>query len=114
MTCSAGNIFQPVPKILGFVFSARKEIKGDSYIIREMGDQDVIHNHKKVINHLDHTSRMMYIGPDVVVHVNHIELDTVIPSTKTWIKKGSCEKRQRSTKLESCTKVKFPACARLS
>jgi hypothetical protein len=55
---------KPIPKELGFIFSARKEINENGYTIRELGDQDVIHNHKKIINHLDHTSRMLYIGPD--------------------------------------------------
>lgn len=46
----------------------------NGYVIREIGDQDVIHNHKKIINHLDHTSRMLHIGPDLLVHMNQIEL----------------------------------------
>ncbi|CAG2201629.1 unnamed protein product [Mytilus edulis] len=53
---------------------ARKEVVENGYVIREIGDQDVIHNHKKIINHLDHTSRMLHIGPDLLVHMNQIEL----------------------------------------
>ena len=34
-------------------------------------DQDSIHNHKKLVNHLDHQSRSMRMGPNLI-HLNHV------------------------------------------
>ena len=48
MRSREGLRFQPIPQDLGFVLSCRKEIKGESYVIRDLGDQDYIHNHKKL------------------------------------------------------------------
>ena len=46
MRSREGSRFQPIPQDLGFVLSCCKEIKGGSYVIRDLGDQDYIHNHK--------------------------------------------------------------------
>ena len=76
MSCNVGDRFRPIPAELGFIFSARKETDNrmiSGYVIRELGDQDPIHNHKKIINHLDHVSRMMFMGPVLTIHMNHIE-----------------------------------------
>ena len=45
-------------------------MKDDGYNIRNNCDQDSIHNHKKLINHLDHQSRSMRMGVNRV-HLNH-------------------------------------------
>lgn len=42
--------FQPIPQDLGFALSCRKDIKGTNYVVRDLGDQDYIHNHKKLLN----------------------------------------------------------------
>ena len=52
MRSREGLRFQPIPQDLGFVLSCRKEIKGESYVIRDLGDQDYIHNHKKTVKSL--------------------------------------------------------------
>ena len=62
MRSREGLRFQPIPQDLGFVLSCRKEIKGESYVIRDLGDQDYIHNHKKLLNPLDHSSRVLMMG----------------------------------------------------
>ncbi|KAJ7371921.1 hypothetical protein OS493_022019 [Desmophyllum pertusum] len=68
-----GNRFRPIPAHLGFVFSCRKEETEDgSYIIRDLCDQDYIHNHKKMMNPLDHATRVLILG-DYMVHMNHIK-----------------------------------------
>ena len=67
-----GHRYQPIPREYGFIFSCRKETHQDeSYSIRDLFDQDFIHNVKKMINHLYHATREMKIGP-YDVHKNHI------------------------------------------
>ena len=73
MLVDVGLRYRPIPLNLGFVFSAR-EIKGDSFMIRDIGGQDPIHKHKKFINHLDHVSRVNYIAPNLIMLMNHIEM----------------------------------------
>ena len=73
MRSKEGLRFQPIPQDLGFVLSCRKEIKGNNYVVRDLGDQDYIHNHKKLLNPLDHSSRVLMMGTDIV-HMNHLKL----------------------------------------
>ena len=73
MRSREGLRFQPIPQDLGFVLSCRKEIKGDSYVVRDLGDQDYIHNHKKLLSPLDHSSRVLMMGKNIV-HMNHLQL----------------------------------------
>ena len=73
LSCSLGHRFQPIQEDIGFIFSVRREDKEHGYVIRELGDQDPIHNHEQFINHLDHVSRMLHIGPGLLVHMNHLE-----------------------------------------
>lgn len=68
-----GNRFQLIPADLGFVFSCRKEeAENGKCIILDLCDQDYIHNHKKLLNPLDHASRFMILG-DYMVHMHHIK-----------------------------------------
>ena len=76
MTCTARERYRPISEELGFIFSARKESNPTDqteYVIRDLGDQDVIHIHKKAVNHLDHARQMIHIGPILLVHLNHVE-----------------------------------------
>ena len=52
MRSKEGLRFQPILQDLGFVLSCRKEIKGNNYVVRDLGDQDYIHNHKKTVKSL--------------------------------------------------------------
>ena len=63
-----GNRFRPIPEDLGFVFTCLVDRDGT---IRNNCDQDSIHNHKKLINHLDHHSRSIRMGR-FLVHLNHV------------------------------------------
>ena len=74
MSNDTGDRFRPIPKKLGFTLSARKEVKGDKYIIRDVGDQDCIHQGKKLINPLDHSTRTMMMGDTNTIHMNHLQL----------------------------------------
>ncbi len=38
-----------------------------------MSDQDFIHNGKKLVNHLKHPSKVLYLG-DNLCHMNHLQL----------------------------------------
>ena len=42
------------------------------YIIRDLWDLDYIHNHKKMLNPLDHATRALILG-DYMGHMNHIK-----------------------------------------
>ena len=54
------------------------EKEDGSYEISGLGDQDYIHVHKKLINPLDHNARIMMMGDDLFVHMNHIQLVTEV------------------------------------
>ena len=74
MSSDIGERFRPVPKNLGFIFSALKESDANgSYVLRNVGDKDYTHVHKKLINPLDHNARFMIMGKHVV-HMNHLKL----------------------------------------
>ena len=72
----AGHRHQPVPLELGFLLTCRVEKNDDdgSYIIRELADQDFVHNVKKLVNPLDHDSRNMHLGDYMMIHMNHLRL----------------------------------------
>lgn len=55
------------------MFSCRKEVTEDGfYNIQDLCDQDYILNHKKLLNLLDHATRVLMFG-DYMVHMNHIK-----------------------------------------
>lgn len=71
---TSGTRFQPIPYDEGFIFTCSKIPAPDgSYTISELHDQDYIHNHKKIINHLHHATRTIRLGP-YTVHSNYIVL----------------------------------------
>ena len=72
-TKNVGSRYRAVPMELGFVLSYRKVETENGYIIRDACDQDYIHNHKKLLNPLDHASRVLMLG-DYLVHMNHLQL----------------------------------------
>ena len=71
MTSKDGERFQPISSELGFIYTARMIQVDNGYTIRDCCDQDSIHCHKKLINHLDHKSRTIKMGR-YTVHINHI------------------------------------------
>ena len=65
---------RPIPQEDGFVFTCEKLIQPDgAYTIKGLADQDYIHVHKKLINHLFHDSRMLLMG-DSMIHSNYLIL----------------------------------------
>lgn len=67
-TVTTGSRFQSIPHNKGFVFSCRKEGSGNDYVIHDMCDQDFIHNHKKLLNPLDHANCVLMMG-NFLVHI---------------------------------------------
>jgi len=65
--------YRPISSGLGFVLSCRKVEMENGYIIRDTCDQDYIHNHKKLLNPLDHASCVLILG-GYLVHMNHLQL----------------------------------------
>ena len=72
-TSNLGRRYRPIPIELGFVLSCRKFETEIGYVIRDVCDQDYIHNHKKLLNPLDHASRVLMLG-NYLVHMNHVQL----------------------------------------
>ena len=72
-TNNVGSRYRAVPMELGFVLSCRKVETENGYIITDACDQDYIHNHKKLLNPLDHASRVLMLG-DYLVHMNQLQL----------------------------------------
>lgn len=70
--------FRPIPKDLGFVFHATREDSPNERAgyVAHMCDKDVIHNHKKCINPLDHATRILHLGKNHMAHINHLQLVT--------------------------------------
>ena len=52
---------QPIPWEDRFIMTATREPTADGYILRNLMDQDYVHNHKKIINHLFHASRQLSV-----------------------------------------------------
>ena len=69
---TSGDRYPPIKLDLGFVFCVEMKIVGDGYVIRKLiiTDQDFVHNHKKLINHLYHTSCQITMDP-TMIHSNH-------------------------------------------
>ena len=66
--------YQPIPHEEGFIYTCNKHEKADgTYSISDLFDQDYVHNHKKLVNHLFHSSKQLTIGR-YHVNSNHLTL----------------------------------------
>lgn len=72
-TVTTGNRFQPIPPDEGFVFFIQEGRKRQWLCDPWHVWPGLIHNHKKLLNPLDHASRILMIG-NFLVHMNHIRL----------------------------------------
>ena len=71
--------FNPISQDLGFIFHATWEDSPNEptgYKVRDLCDQDAIHNHKKCINPLDHATRILHLGKNHMTHMNQLQLVT--------------------------------------
>ncbi|XP_072023023.1 uncharacterized protein [Amphiura filiformis] len=78
MVATATNLveekYQPIPSEDGFDYTCFKISQEDgSYTLKGLFDQDYIHNHKKMVNHLFHASRDMKMGNFTILS-NHLTL----------------------------------------
>ena len=71
---AGGNTYQPISFELGFIMSARLELtENGKKVLRELCDQDAVRNDKKIMNPLDHSTRILRLGR-YSAHMNHLRL----------------------------------------
>ena len=95
--------YKPVPLEEGLIFSKRID---DNNVIRDMCDQDMIHNHKKLINSLDQIRRDLQCG-NYPVHMNYVRLVLVTQPNDARLK-------LRRTDVDRVDRQNWAACQRLS
>ena len=75
LTGATGNRFPPIPLEKGLIYSTEKiEHDDGSYSLKGLGDQDAYHQLKKFINVLYLPSRVMTLGTNHFIHINHLQL----------------------------------------
>lgn len=105
-TVNVSNRFRPIPRNLGFVFSCRKLDK-DENDVEDMCDQDFVHNHKKLLNPLDHATRVLRMG-EYLVYTNHLQLvSEVFPFADHGLGVSDIEHSDRQN-WRSARKLTFP------
>ena len=106
-TVDVGYRFKPIPRNLGFIFSCKKVDTENGYEVEDMCDQDYVHNHKKLLNPLDHASRVLRMD-DYLVHMNHLQLvSEVFPFPDHGLGLSDIERRDRQN-WRSAQKLTFP------
>lgn len=106
-TNNVGSSNRPIPMECGFVLSCRKEETDSGYVIRDVCDQDYIHNHKKLLNPLDHASRALMIGNNLI-HMNHLQLVyDIFPVPDHGLGVSDIERSDRQN-WRSAQKLSFP------
>ena len=106
-TNNIGSRFRPVPRELGFVLSCRKVEMENGYVIKDSCDQDYIHNHKKLLNPLDHASRVLMLG-NFMVHMNHLQLVyEMFPIPEHGLGVNDIQRKDRQN-WRSAQKLTFP------
>lgn len=102
-----GSRYQPIPTHLGFIMSAKLEITpAGKRVLRDLFDQDSIHNDKKIINPLDHPTRILRLGR-YSAHMNHLRLvmQCFLPSVH-GLRVDDVNRKDRQ-KWESVQRLKF-------
>ena len=77
----------------------------DNNLIRDMCDQGMIHNHKKIINSLDQVRRELQLG-NYPVHMNYVRLVLVTEQNDARLK-------LRRTDVDRDDRQNWTACQRL-
>ena len=100
--------FRPIPKDLGFVFHATRQDSPNElagYVVRDLCDEDAIHNHKKCIIPLDHATRILHLGKNHMAPMNDLQLVTELfdfhqhGHTKNNILRKDCQNWASAQKL---------------
>ena len=106
-TSTVGDRFEPISRDHGFVFSCGKQVTETGYVIHDLCDQDYIHNHKKLLNPLNHANGVLMMG-NYLVHMNHIQLVyDVLPIFAHGLGLGDINRRDRQN-WRSAQKLTFP------
>lgn len=106
-TVDVGHRFRPIPRNLGFIFSCKKLGTEDGYVVEDMCDEDYVHNHKKLLNPLDHACRVLRMG-ECLVHMNHLQLvSELFPFADHGLGVSDIERRDRQN-WRSAQKLTFP------
>lgn len=106
-TVDVGHRFRPIPRNLGFIFSCKKLGTEDGYVVEDMCDEDYVHNHKKLLNPLDHASCVLGMG-ECPVHMNHLQLvSELFPFADHGLGVSDIERRDRQN-WRSAQKLTFP------
>ena len=102
-----GNRYQPVPLEDRFVMSAKIELTPlGKRVLRNLYDQNCIHNDKKVMNPLDHPTRILTLGR-YTAHMNHLRLVMrVFPQIVHGLRLDDVNRRDRQ-KWEIVQRLKF-------
>lgn len=106
-TFDVGYRFRSIPWNLGLIFSCKKLDTENGYVLEDMCDQDYVHNHKKLLNPLDHASRVLRMC-EYLVHMNHLQLvSEVFPFADHGLGVSDIERHDRRN-WSSAQKLTFP------
>ena len=106
-TVDVGYRFRPIPRNLGFISSSKKLDTENGYVVEDMCDQDYVHNHKKLLNPLDHASHVLRMG-EYFVHMNHLQIvSEAFPFADHGLGVSDIERRDRQN-WRSPQKLTFP------
>ena len=102
-----GNRYQPDPLEDGFIMSAKTELTPlGKRVLRNLYNQDCIHNDKKIMNPLDHPTRILTLGR-YTAHMNHLRLVMrVFPQIVHGLRLDDVNQRDRQ-KWEIVQRLKF-------
>ena len=102
-----GNPYQPVLLEDGFIMSAKIELTPlGKRVLRNLYDQGCIHNDKKIMNPLDHSTRILTLGR-YTAHMNHLRLVMrVFPQIVHGLRLDDVNRRDRQ-KWEIVQRLKF-------
>lgn len=107
LTVDVGQRFRPIPQNLGFTCSCKKLETENGYVVEDMCDQDYMHNHKKLLNPLDHASRVLRMCK-YLVHIDHLQLvSEVFPFADQGLGVSDIESHDRQN-WRSSQKLTFP------
>ena len=94
----------------GFLYSVVKIPDPDDqqkYDIKGLFDQDAIHVIKKLLNPLDHATRILYMGPNYMAHMTHLKLVTeLFNKARHGPTKNDSERKDRQN-FESVQRICF-------
>ena len=108
-TVTTGSRYQPIPCNNRFVFSCRKEGSGNGYVIHDLCDQDFIHNHKKLLNPLDHANCILMTG-NFLVHMQLVYESCPVLDHGLGLGDIDCRDRQNLRSAQKLTFLKVWQC----